>query len=97
MASPRLTLVAVVLLLAAFTLTEAMRGFGPKKCCSRFNKKPLRADRVQGYVMTSQQCPRPGVIFTTANGQKVCAKPSEAWVKKIIGHLDAKAGKNVNL
>lgn len=97
MASPRFTLVAVVLLLAALTLTEAIRGSGPKRCCSRFHTKPVDVDKVKGYVRTSQRCPQPGVILKLIKSKTLCVKPTDQWVKSIIKQVDARPGENVNL
>lgn len=91
MASPRLALAVFVLMLAVIALTEGMRGAGPKSCCTRFNDKPMRKERVKGYIKTSQQCPTPAVKFTTVAGRQLCVRASEPWVKKLISDLDAKS------
>ncbi|XP_070827536.1 monocyte chemotactic protein 1B-like [Chaetodon trifascialis] len=90
MAAPRLALTVFVLMLAVITLTEGLRGTGPRRCCSRFNEKPPSKDRVVSYVRTSQRCPTPAVIFKTVANRQLCARPSDPRVKELISYLDAK-------
>ncbi|XP_053175222.1 monocyte chemotactic protein 1B-like [Scomber japonicus] len=91
MAAPRLALSVFVLMLAAVMVTEGMRGAGPRKCCFRFNEKPLPKERVMGYSKTSQQCSIPAVLLKTVAGRQLCVRPSATWVKDIITYLEAKA------
>ncbi|XP_018559151.1 monocyte chemotactic protein 1B [Lates calcarifer] len=90
MAAPRLALSVVVLVLAVITVTEGMRGTGPRKCCFRFNDSPVPKERVTGYVRTSQRCSNPAVLLKTVAGRQLCARPSDAWVKEIMTYLDNK-------
>ncbi|KAF0040506.1 hypothetical protein F2P81_006404 [Scophthalmus maximus] len=80
-----------VLMLAAITLSEGLRGTGPKKCCFHFNKNSIPQERVVGYMKTSQRCSKPAVLLTTVAGRQMCAKPSATWVKELISHLDTKS------
>ncbi|KAK1874935.1 C-C motif chemokine 13 [Dissostichus eleginoides] len=61
MAAPRLALCVCVLMLAVFTLTEGLRGAGPRRCCFKFNEREVASGRVISYVRTSQRCPNPAV------------------------------------
>ncbi|XP_067447166.1 monocyte chemotactic protein 1B-like [Thunnus thynnus] len=87
---PRLALSVFVLMLAAVTLSEGLRGSGLKKCCFRFNEKPVPKGRVVSYIKTSQQCSIPAVLLKTEAGRQLCVRPSAPWVKELISHLDAK-------
>ncbi|XP_030280590.1 monocyte chemotactic protein 1B [Sparus aurata] len=91
MAAPRLALAVFVLMLAVITVTEGMRGAGPKKCCQSFNEKPVHKGRVVSYQKTSQRCPVPAILFKTVAGRQLCARPSAAWVKDLISYLDGKS------
>ncbi|KAM6937143.1 C-C motif chemokine 4-like [Xenentodon cancila] len=91
MAAPRLSLAVFVLMLAAVTLTEGMRGAGPKKCCFNFIDKPVPENRVTGYIKTSQRCSVPAVLLKTVMGRQLCVRPSAPWVKVLISNLEAKA------
>ncbi|XP_054476413.1 chemokine (C-C motif) ligand 35, duplicate 1 [Anoplopoma fimbria] len=99
MAAARLALSVLVLMLAAVTLTEGLRGAGPKRCCFRFNENEVPKDKVVGYIRTSQRCPKPAVLLKTVAGRQLCARPTDAWVKELISYLAAKsvAGETSNL
>ncbi|XP_026220507.1 C-C motif chemokine 4-like [Anabas testudineus] len=90
MAAPRLALSVFVLMLAAITLSEGLRGAGPKKCCFRFNDNPIPKERVVSYVKTSQRCSNPAILLSTVAGRQLCVKPSAAWVKDLISYMDNK-------
>nr|XP_046251315.1 chemokine (C-C motif) ligand 35, duplicate 1 [Scatophagus argus] len=99
MAAPRLGLAVFVLMLAVIALSEGMRSTGPRKCCSSFNEKPVRKERVVSYIKTSQRCPIPGIFLKTVVGRQLCVRPSATWVKEIVAYLDAKTvpGETSNL
>ncbi|XP_062245022.1 C-C motif chemokine 4-like [Platichthys flesus] len=89
MAAARLCLSVLVLMLAAITLSEGLRGSGPKKCCFRFIKNQPEVS-VVGYRKTSQRCSKLAVLLETENGRELCARPSDLWVKETINNLNAK-------
>ncbi|XP_049430911.1 C-C motif chemokine 4-like [Epinephelus fuscoguttatus] len=99
MAAPRLALSVFVLMLAVITLSEGMRGSGPKKCCFRFNESEVPRDRVTSYIKTSQRCSNPAILLKTKAGHQLCVRPSAPWVKTLITYLDSKAypGETSNL
>ncbi|XP_078114108.1 monocyte chemotactic protein 1B-like [Sander vitreus] len=99
MAALRLALSVVVLMLAAITLSEGVRGVGPKRCCFRFNENEVPKDRVAGYIRTSQRCSNPAILLKTVAGRQLCVRPSATWVKQLISYLDAKSipGETSNL
>nr|XP_020441352.1 C-C motif chemokine 22 [Monopterus albus] len=94
---PRLALSVFVLMLAVVTLSEGLRGPGPKRCCFRFNETPVPKERVAGYIRTSQRCPNPAVLLNTVARRQLCARPSDAWVKELISYLDSIPGQASNL
>ncbi|XP_023151124.2 C-C motif chemokine 4-like [Amphiprion ocellaris] len=91
MSAARFSLSLVVLLLVAVVLTEGLRGAGPKKCCFRFNEKPIPKDRVVGYDKTSQRCSQSAVLLNTVANRQLCVRPAADWVKELIRYLDAKS------
>ncbi|KAM4734905.1 monocyte chemotactic protein 1B-like [Anableps anableps] len=95
----RLALTAVVLMMAVIALTEGLRGVGPKKCCFKFNDKPVSKDKVVSYTKTSQRCSNPAILLNTVAGRQLCVRPSASWVKNLISYLDTKnvLGANSNL
>uniref|UniRef100_A0A3B5BIR3 Chemokine interleukin-8-like domain-containing protein n=1 Tax=Stegastes partitus TaxID=144197 RepID=A0A3B5BIR3_9TELE len=72
-------------------IDSCLRGVGPKKCCFRFNEKPVSKDRVVGYAKTSQRCSQAAVLLNTVANRQLCVRPAAAWVKELIRHLDAKS------
>ncbi|XP_008309875.1 C-C motif chemokine 3-like [Cynoglossus semilaevis] len=90
MAALRLVLSMFVLLLAVVSLSEGLRGIGPKKCCVRFNDKPPIKENVVSYIQTSQQCSKSGVLLKMKSGRQLCYRPSATWVRELIDELDNK-------
>ncbi|XP_034056194.1 LOW QUALITY PROTEIN: C-C motif chemokine 3-like 1 [Gymnodraco acuticeps] len=100
MSAPRLALCVCVLMLAVFTLTEGLRGAGPRRCCFKFNEREVPRGRVISYVRTSQRCSNPAALLRTVAGpRQLCVRPSAPWVKNLISYLDTKAfpGETTNL
>ncbi|XP_029379258.1 monocyte chemotactic protein 1B [Echeneis naucrates] len=90
MSASRLILTVLVLMVAAITLSEGLRGTGPKKCCFNFIEKPLPKGRVLSYARTSQQCTKSAILLKTLAGRQLCVRPSAPWVNDIIKYLDEK-------
>lgn len=86
----RLTLSALVLVIATVSLSQALRGPGPKKCCFNFKTKPVPVIRVMGFTWTHQQCTKAAVLLKMKSGKELCVIPSMSWVQKIIHSLDPK-------
>ncbi|KAF7707722.1 C-C motif chemokine 3-like [Silurus meridionalis] len=83
----------VLVLLSAVTFTEGMRYKATANvCCYSFNQRPLRANMVTSYSLTSPQCSKQAILFKTKKGKEVCANPTDAWVKGLIKLLDNKSG-----
>ncbi|XP_029951258.1 C-C motif chemokine 4-like [Salarias fasciatus] len=97
MSAPRVILSVLVLMFICISVTEGLRGTGPKKCCFRFSNSPLPRNKVVGYVNTSQRCSNPAVLLKTVAGRQVCARPSDSWVKELISSLDAAVGDTSHL
>ncbi|XP_023209113.1 monocyte chemotactic protein 1B-like [Xiphophorus maculatus] len=95
----RLVLSAIVMMMAFIALTEGLRGVGPKKCCFKFNDKPVSKDKVVSYNRTSQRCSNPAILLNTVAGRQMCVRPSASWVKDLISYLETKdvSGANTNL
>ncbi|XP_047205900.1 monocyte chemotactic protein 1B-like [Girardinichthys multiradiatus] len=95
----RLALSVIVLMMAVIALTEGLRGVGPKKCCFKFNDKPVSKERVVGYIKTSQRCPNPAILLNTVAGRQLCVRTSATWVKELINYLETKnvLGANSNM
>ncbi|XP_027717416.1 C-C motif chemokine 4-like [Vombatus ursinus] len=57
-------------------------------CCNNFIKHRIPQSLVVGFVRTSPRCPKPGVLFETKQGLKVCANPAVHWVQRYMKGLD---------
>ncbi|XP_043980759.1 monocyte chemotactic protein 1B-like [Gambusia affinis] len=95
----RLALSAIVMMMAFIAFTEGLRGVGPKKCCFKFNDKPVLENKVVSYSRTSQRCSNPAILLNTVAGRQMCVRPSASWVKDLVTYLETKnvAGANSNL
>ncbi|XP_010720160.1 C-C motif chemokine 4 homolog [Meleagris gallopavo] len=81
------TAVIAVLIVAALCYQVsssplAVRSRGP--CCYKFLNKALPPGKVMMYEYTGSGCPYRGVIFTTVEEKKYCAKAEEKWVQDIL-------------
>ncbi|XP_032841220.2 C-C motif chemokine 3-like [Tyto alba] len=80
--------VPLLVLLLIFSLHHATAYFSPTECCYSQAQKPVR--QVQNFYKTPSDCSLPAVVIVTATGDKVCADPKKAWVKKIMKNLGKK-------
>ncbi|XP_074046486.1 C-C motif chemokine 18-like [Macrotis lagotis] len=75
------------LLFSDFYLVMSVEKADVVPCCSNFVAHRIPKSLVIAFVRTSPQCPKPGVLFETKQGLKVCANPAIKWVQKYIKHL----------
>ncbi|XP_038181523.1 C-C motif chemokine 6-like [Arvicola amphibius] len=52
-------------------------------CCFSYNSR-IKCSRFVYYFPTSGSCTKPGIIFVTKKGNRVCANPSDLKVQKCI-------------
>ncbi|XP_066222395.1 C-C motif chemokine 3-like [Saccopteryx leptura] len=76
----------VLLLLCTVTLfaIKVAGNYSPSDCCKNYYPSPDILSRVSGYDKTSGTCSKPGVVFHTILGRKICVNPNETWVQKYI-------------
>uniref|UniRef100_A0A8D2PB91 Chemokine interleukin-8-like domain-containing protein n=1 Tax=Zosterops lateralis melanops TaxID=1220523 RepID=A0A8D2PB91_ZOSLA len=60
--------------------------FAPVECCFDYAQKRIR--HPQSFYVTSNDCPKPAVVFVAANGDEICADPKKDWVNKTMKHTD---------
>ncbi|XP_021033470.1 C-C motif chemokine 9 [Mus caroli] len=56
-------------------------------CCLSYNSR-IQCSRFIGYFPTSGGCTRPGIIFISRRGFRVCANPSDRRVQRCIERLE---------
>ncbi|XP_015107508.2 C-C motif chemokine 3 [Vicugna pacos] len=59
----------------------------PTDCCISYTSRNIRCVFMEDYSITTSGCSRPGVIFKTKKGQRVCADPSKEDVWKCMVRL----------
>nr|XP_012638783.1 C-C motif chemokine 3-like [Microcebus murinus] len=60
----------------------------PTACCFSYASRQIQRKFIVDYFETNSQCAKPGVIFITRRGRKICADPSEAWVQDYVTDLE---------
>ncbi|XP_012923225.1 C-C motif chemokine 15-like isoform X1 [Heterocephalus glaber] len=74
--------------LRQFRSPPVLHGFHhPSDCCFSYTSRRIRCTLMEDYFETSSGCPKPGVIFTTKKGQRVCANPSDSRVQDCMIYL----------
>uniref|UniRef100_A0A8C3W951 C-C motif chemokine n=1 Tax=Catagonus wagneri TaxID=51154 RepID=A0A8C3W951_9CETA len=63
----------------------------PAECCLIYATRRIPRKFVDDYYETSSSCSKPGIIFHTKRGRKVCADPKEPWVQEYITVLELSA------
>ncbi|XP_008009293.3 C-C motif chemokine 23 [Chlorocebus sabaeus] len=49
-------------------------------CCTSYIPGSIPCSLLKSYLETSSKCPKPGVIFLTKNGRRLCVSPSNKQV-----------------
>ncbi|TRZ25917.1 hypothetical protein HGM15179_001264 [Zosterops borbonicus] len=80
--------VLLLSLLLTFSLHHAAAHFAPVECCFDYAQKRIR--HPQSFYVTSNDCPKPAVVFVAANGDEICADPKKDWVNKTMKRLKKK-------
>uniref|UniRef100_F7B2K3 C-C motif chemokine n=1 Tax=Ornithorhynchus anatinus TaxID=9258 RepID=F7B2K3_ORNAN len=86
---PEVALSTLLLTVALCSLaSSAPRVHVPVTCCTNYLHRPLPQKLVKSYFQNRSQCPKPGIIFTTVKGLRVCANPRKSWVQKRVKELN---------
>ncbi|NXJ83878.1 CCL3 protein, partial [Trogon melanurus] len=64
--------------------------YTPSECCFDYIKGALRQTNLKDCYSTPKECSSPAVVFVNQKGDKLCADPEVAWVKKAVEKLQKK-------
>ncbi|XP_066537170.1 C-C motif chemokine 3-like [Hoplias malabaricus] len=76
----------VLICLQSYTAGHNVKA--PEDCCFNFYNKPVPIRSIASYIDTRSECPKPGVVFTTKKGFRICVDPNFKWVKRAIDQID---------
>ncbi|XP_068409617.1 C-C motif chemokine 19 isoform X2 [Eschrichtius robustus] len=64
-------------------------------CCLSVAQRPIPGFLVRAYryLLISNGCRVPAVVFTTLRGHQLCAPPDQPWVGRIIRRLQKNSAK----
>ncbi|XP_058528854.1 C-C motif chemokine 19 [Ochotona princeps] len=59
-------------------------------CCLSVTQRPIPLNIVRSfrYLLITDGCQVPAVVFTTLRGFQLCAPPNKPWVSRIIRRLE---------
>ncbi|XP_030628069.1 C-C motif chemokine 3-like [Chanos chanos] len=78
---------AIALLLFAFC-SFSENASATAQCCYRYIRTRIPQKSAISYSETGYACSKPGVMFTTVRQKRICADPSEPWVRSLMNYLD---------
>lgn len=64
---------------------------GEGTCCFSFYKRQIPVRNIVNYEETHSGCSKPGLIFITRRGSRVCVNPDLGWVQRVRGEIDWKS------
>uniref|UniRef100_A0A8C1BW58 C-C motif chemokine n=1 Tax=Cyprinus carpio TaxID=7962 RepID=A0A8C1BW58_CYPCA len=78
------------LLVVAFLQSSVMCNNAnlPSECCFNYDGRKIPIAKIISYVKTRMDCTKPGVIFVTMKGSRLCVDPELNWVKRVMRVLD---------
>ncbi|XP_009641651.1 C-C motif chemokine 17 [Egretta garzetta] len=82
------TVALLLTLFLALAPHRAAAHFTPTECCFNYAQKALR--HTQSFYETPSDCSLRAVVLVTSTGNKICADPERAWVKKALKNLRRK-------
>ncbi|XP_062062729.1 C-C motif chemokine 19 [Lepus europaeus] len=83
-------LLALSLLVLWTSLAPALGGANDAEdCCLSVTQRPIPGNIVRAfrYLLVTDGCRVPAVVFTTLRGLQLCAPPEQPWVGRIIRRL----------
>ncbi|KAI2662533.1 C-C motif chemokine 14 [Labeo rohita] len=78
------------LLAVAFIQSGAMGNNSnlPSECCFNYYGRKIPIAKIDSYIETRVDCTKPGVIFVTKKGYRMCVNPQLGWVRNAIKVVD---------
>uniref|UniRef100_A0A8C1P8X6 C-C motif chemokine n=1 Tax=Cyprinus carpio TaxID=7962 RepID=A0A8C1P8X6_CYPCA len=60
----------------------------PSECCFNNYGRKIPIAKIDSYIEIRVDCPKPGVIFVTKKGYRMCTDPQLGWVKSAMKAID---------
>ncbi|XP_073789664.1 C-C motif chemokine 24-like [Danio rerio] len=76
-----------IILLALVALCSAVSQI---ECCFSFSTVRIPVNQVQSYQTTHFECHKKGIVFITKIQKEICTDPTEEWVQRLMGLVDAR-------
>ncbi|XP_019822024.1 C-C motif chemokine 21 [Bos indicus] len=93
MAMAQSLVLSILVLVLAFCILQVQGSDGgAQDCCLRYSRKKIPANIVRSYRKQDPtlSCAMPAILFSPRKRSQpeLCADPKEAWVQKLMQHLD---------
>ncbi|XP_036416403.1 C-C motif chemokine 4 homolog isoform X2 [Colossoma macropomum] len=84
---PRSLLLGLLVILYLQSCAVGQHVNAPEECCFTFYPRRIPVAVISKFEETRAECPKPGLIFTTVKGARVCADPDSMWVQKALNKI----------
>uniref|UniRef100_UPI0000F215A1 chemokine (C-C motif) ligand 39, duplicate 1 precursor n=1 Tax=Danio rerio TaxID=7955 RepID=UPI0000F215A1 len=59
-------------------------------CCEGFTHKKIPLSKIVSHHLTTSNCAKKFIVFTTKAGKKICVDPENTFVKRQVAELDSR-------
>ncbi|KAL6491277.1 hypothetical protein MHYP_G00016220 [Metynnis hypsauchen] len=84
---PRSLLLGLLVILCLRSCVVGQHVNEPAECCFTFYTRRIPVAAISKFEETRADCPKPGLIFTTMKGARVCVEPDSVWVQQALNKI----------